>query len=98
MAGGYLAQYNRQYVFIASLLLTVVDLVYIYLFLPESRDLEAHSNNNKNASNRSSNASDVASFISDHNISWNPWDTVRVVAIDPFLRKVGQVAFLYYTR
>jgi hypothetical protein len=30
-------------------------------------------------------------------ISWNPWDSIKLVLHDPFLRKVGQVAFFYYT-
>jgi len=86
MAGGYLAQYNKQYVFMTSLVLTVIDLVYIYFVLPESKDL-AHDNPRSN----------ISLITMDHNFSWNPWQTVRVVAVDPFLRKVGEVAFLYYT-
>merc|ERR1712176_1270330 len=30
-------------------------------------------------------------------ISWNPWDSIGLILHDPFLRKVGQVAFFYYT-
>jgi hypothetical protein len=30
-------------------------------------------------------------------ISWSPWESIKLVLQDPFLRKVGQVAFFYYT-
>lgn len=86
MAGGYLAQSNKQLVFLTSLLLTVVDLVYIYLFLPESRDLEAHSGKS------------AASLMTmDHNFSWRPVETFKILIIDPFLRRVAKIAFLYYS-
>jgi MFS transporter, DHA1 family, tetracycline resistance protein len=88
--GGYLAQTDKQYVFLASLLLTAMDLLYIYLVLPESRTLE---HNETNQSIQSS----VSLVTMDHKFSWNPVDTLRIVVIDPFLRQVGKVAFLYYT-
>jgi DHA1 family tetracycline resistance protein-like MFS transporter len=88
MAGGYLAQYNCQYVFLASLLLTIVDLLYIYFVLPESRQGAGE--------NMGSNKSTISTMTADH-FSWNPWETIRIVVVDPFLQKVGQVAFLYYT-
>jgi len=72
MAGGYLARYNKQYVFVTSLLLTVVDLLYIYFVLPESRDLRGREPMTRKSG---------ASIMSDHNISWNPWDTVVGVPI-----------------
>ena len=82
MAGGYLGQENKHFVFLCSLGFTILDVLYIYFILPESRP----------------NVSSATSLLSaDHNISWNPWDTVRLIAVDPFLRKVGEVAFLYYT-
>lgn len=89
MAGGYLAQYNCQYVFLTSLLLTILDLLYIYFVLPESRQ---GAKENTMDSTRS-----TVSLITMDHFSWNPWDTIRIVVVDPFLRKVGQVAFLYYT-
>lgn len=85
MAGGYLAHSHRQYVFLSSLLLTLLDLVYIYFILPESRTII------------SSNKSNLSIITMDHNFSWNPVDTVKLVLGDPFLQKVGQVAFFYYT-
>jgi len=89
MAGGYLARYNTRYVFVCSLILTLLDLLYIYTILPESKLLLSDQ------SDRSSGMS-LASF-GEHKVSWNPWDTIRIIAIDPFLRLVGQVAFFYYT-
>jgi DHA1 family tetracycline resistance protein-like MFS transporter len=89
MAGGYLAKSNCQYVFLCSLLLTILDLLYIYFVLPESHQVAIE--------NMDSNKSAISLVTLDHNFSWNPWDTLKLVVIDPFLRKVGQVAFLYYT-
>ncbi|GAX15782.1 hypothetical protein FisN_3Lh225 [Fistulifera solaris] len=88
IVGGYLAQQNKQYVFLTSLLLTVVDLAYIYFILPESRSIDVPS----------SAASTISLMTLDHNFSssWKPWDSLRLIATDPFLRKVGEVAFLYY--
>jgi DHA1 family tetracycline resistance protein-like MFS transporter len=90
MAGGYLAQYNKQYVFLTSLILTVVDLLYIYLVLPESVQLQEPSGS-------ASRSTLSLKMLDQHNFSWNPWDTLRLISTDPFLRKVGQVAFWYYT-
>lgn len=84
MAGGYLAQYNTRNVFACSFLLTVIDLIYIYAVLPESRYTH-------NVSSRAS----IASL--DLRVSWSPITTMRIVVMDPLLRRVGQVAFLYYT-
>ncbi|EEC51018.1 transporter, major facilitator superfamily and tetracycline resistance protein, partial [Phaeodactylum tricornutum CCAP 1055/1] len=91
MAGGYLAQTNKQYVFLSSLILTIVDLAYIYFILPESRIQQDGSTFD------SLNKSSISLMTLDHNFSWNPWDTLKLITADPFLRKVGQVAFLYYT-
>jgi MFS family permease len=87
MAGGYLAKSNPQLVFRFSLLLTLVDLLYIYFILPESRK----GDNNMDVSGSAS------IMTMDHNFSWNPMKSLQLVLVDPFLRKVGQVAFLYYT-
>ena len=88
MAGGYLARTNTHNVFIFSLLFTVLDLLYIYFILPESKE----------GAETAGIASSTASIMSmDHSYALSPWNTLRVIAIDPFLRRVGQVAFLYYT-
>ena len=89
MAGGYLARYNTRYVFVCSLVLTILDLLYIYAILPESK------RSSVDELHRGSGLS-LSSF-GEHKVSWNPWDTMRIIAIDPFLRLVGQVAFFYYT-
>jgi MFS family permease len=95
MLGGYLAQTDQQYVFLASLLLTLLDLLYIYFVLPESKALE-HGCNNKIDADHSFQSS-ISLMTMDHKFSWNPMETLRIVIIDPFLRQVGKVAFLYYT-
>lgn len=112
MAGGYLANSKTDYVFRCSLVLTLLDLLYIYAVLPESISprvvifakkgaaAQTTTNTNSNISSSSSNASmetrTMLVQIAD-SISWNPWDSIRLVLHDPFLRKVGQVAFFYYT-
>ena len=89
LAGGYLARTNIHLVFLFSLLFTVLDLLYIYFILPESKE----------GADTGGIASSTASIMSmDHTYAWSPWNTLRVIAVDPFLRRVGQVAFLYYTR
>lgn len=91
MLGGYLAQYNTRYVFALSLILTIVDLAYIYVILPESKELPATT------STKRSTAVSFISNLDQHNVSWNPVETLRIIAVDPFLALVGKVAFLYYT-
>ena len=86
LVGGYLAKSHRQYVFLASFLLTAIDLIYIYFVLPESRSLEHRSLK-----------SNISLITMDHSFSWNPVNTLRLLMLDPFLRQVGKVAFLYYT-
>jgi len=104
MAGGYISQLagGKQYVFITSLLLTGLDLLYIYAILPESRDLQEDDNDNEDGRGGSI-AGGVASTFAgglsalQEKVAWNPWAALRLVLVDPFLRRVGQVAFLYYT-
>ena len=95
MAGGYLAQYNTHYVFLGSLALTIVDLLYIYFVLPESLPQSKQPRSVKE---------ELKIIHEQHresimnNIDWKPWDTtIRLIVQDPFLKHVGQVAFLYYT-
>jgi hypothetical protein len=85
--GGYLAQYNVRYVFVSSFLLTIVDLIYIYAVLPESLPTNNHN---------TTTASSIASFDLKAT-QWSPMETMRIIIVDPFLRLVGKVAFLYYT-
>lgn len=90
LAGGYLAHTlaGRQMVFIGSLVLTILDLLYIYFVLPESNNVpQVHT----------SLSSTISMISMDHRFSWNPLDTIRLVIASPFLRQVGIVAFFYYT-
>ena len=87
LTGGYLAQYNTRYVFVCSFFLTILDLIYIYAILPESLP----QNNTRATSSMAS----IASL--DLKATWSPMETMRILAVDPFLRLVGKVAFLYYT-
>lgn len=95
MIGGYLAKSDTQYVFLTSLVLTVLDLCYIYFVLPESKSLP--STETQSGCHSNGLQSRVSFMTFDHKISWNPVDTLRIVVVDPFLRQVGKVAFLYYT-
>lgn len=98
MAGGYLAQTNKQYVFLTSLILTLLDLLYIYLILPESHQGE-HLKIATSGRSGSTTTTSSLSLLQDNYLalSWNPVDTLRLIATDPFLRSIGQVAFFYYT-
>mmetsp|Transcript_20909 Transcript_20909/g.49651 ORF Transcript_20909/g.49651 Transcript_20909/m.49651 type:complete len:826 (+) Transcript_20909:104-2581(+) len=114
MAGGYLANYNTDYVFRSSLVLTIVDLFYIYWFLPESKPPPGGASTffgplkgpammsgglvPSSGASTASNSSSVSFFaqIAD-SISWSPWESLHLVLQDPFLRKVGEIAFFYYT-
>ena len=114
MAGGYLANYNTDYVFRSSLVLTIIDLFYIYWFLPESKPPPGGASTffgplkgpammsggpvPSSGASTSSNSSSMSFFaqIAD-SISWSPWESLHLVLQDPFLRKVGEIAFFYYT-
>ena len=99
MAGGYLAGSKTDYVFRSSLALTLLDLLYIYAILPESitpRVSLFQKSSRKRKSDGSIATKRMWVEIAD-SISWNPWDSIELVLYDPFLRKVGQVAFFYYT-
>jgi DHA1 family tetracycline resistance protein-like MFS transporter len=105
MAGGYLANSKTDYVFQCSLVLTLLDLLYIYAVLPESisprvlifaKKGGAQATNSDSSSTASMETRTMLVQIAD-SISWNPWDSINLVLHDPFLRKVGQVAFFYYT-
>jgi MFS transporter, DHA1 family, tetracycline resistance protein len=89
LLGGYLAKYNTHHVFVFSLILTLMDLFYIHTFLPESKTRFPDS----------AKSNDPSTFPSNERLkfSWNPFHTIQLVWVDPFLRMVGIVAFLYYT-
>ena len=109
MAGGYLANSKTDYVFQCSLVLTLLDLLYIYMILPES--ISPRINLFTKTEGSRDGAVDTTGSVSSstsitttamlvqvaNSISWSPWDSIRLVLHDPFLRKIGQVAFFYYT-
>ena len=100
MAGGYLASVKTDYVFQSTLALTLLDLLYIYAILPESITprvtLFSSKGHSDNSSTSSAATRQMLVQIAD-SISWNPLESIKLVLHDPFLRKVGQVAFFYYT-
>jgi MFS transporter, DHA1 family, tetracycline resistance protein len=110
MAGGYLANYRTDYVFQCTLVLTILDLIYIYLFLPESKPpiialagdgifspRRCDGGGGSVVSAATSTTTTLLLMQVADSISWSPWESVKLVLQDPFLRKVGQVAFFYYT-
>jgi MFS transporter, DHA1 family, tetracycline resistance protein len=100
-AGGYLAQTDRQYVFLTSLFLTLLDLLYIYLILPESSQSSLRRRNKNDTNSDTATNTSVVSILTaaDHRnlFSWNPVDVLSIILVDPFLQQVAKVAFLYYT-
>eukprot|EP00934_Nitzschia_sp_Nitz4_P007208 Nitzschia sp. Nitz4//scaffold50_size126154//15349//17238//NITZ4_003670-RA/size126154-processed-gene-0.50-mRNA-1//-1//CDS//3329553653//7198//frame0 len=99
MAGGYLAKTNTHFVFISSLVLAILDLLYIHFILPESKqDLQQRSDTSDvEDDNASTSVSSILFLRRQLDIDWSPLDSLRLILHDPFLRKVGQVAFFYYT-
>jgi MFS transporter, DHA1 family, tetracycline resistance protein len=107
MAGGYLANYRTDYVFQCTLVLTILDLIYIYLFLPESKPpiialggdgiFFPRGGGDRSVASATSTSTTLLLLQVADSISWSPWESVKLVLQDPFLRKVGQVAFFYYT-
>ena len=91
MAGGYLAQSHTHYVFGCSLALTILDVLYIYFILPESLQLTSSSSSFSLSSifSRRGGQFDVSLL--------SPFESIRLLLRDPFLGKVGEVAFFYYT-
>ena len=95
---------GQQRVFFCTLVLTLLDLMYIYFILPESRPIST-SNDNYNDDDDHSITSTTSRFSSrikhfKNDIlpqSWSPWDALKVFSGDPVLAEVGKIAFLYYT-
>ena len=90
ITGGFLAhEYGRQIVFICSLLLVVLDVVYIILYLPESvQRLRDHKGS-------SINEYEAAMGLLPN--TWNFKSTFRIFQSDPFMTQVALIIFLYYT-
>lgn len=90
MAGGYLAHSHTHYVFTCSLILTLLDLVYIQFILPESLSQTKSLSTSLKEVFAGSNGGGSTT-------SWSPMQSVTFLLRDPFLRNVGEVAFYYYT-
>jgi DHA1 family tetracycline resistance protein-like MFS transporter len=93
MAGGYLAQSHTHYVFTCSLMLTLLDLLYIYFLLPESLEKTMPLSTSIELLFRKQNTTTGES----NDYAWSPLQSVLFLLRDPFLRKVGEVALFYYT-
>ena len=107
---------GQQRVFCTALVLTILDLLYIYFILPESVSHGASGMGSPNGSpsrrRRSMEDDDMSVMTEDTRTSvseqwntlkdivphaWNPFDTLRIFARDPFMYEVACIAFLYYT-
>jgi hypothetical protein len=95
MAGGYLAQSHTHYVFTCSFLLTLLDLVYIQFVLPESLSQTMPLSISLQHLFQKQPSSFTGTSTSTK--AWSPLQSVTFLLRDPFLRKVGEVAFFYYT-
>eukprot|EP00592_Proboscia_alata_P006180 CAMPEP_0194356812 /NCGR_PEP_ID=MMETSP0174-20130528/4389_1 /TAXON_ID=216777 /ORGANISM="Proboscia alata, Strain PI-D3" /LENGTH=431 /DNA_ID=CAMNT_0039126565 /DNA_START=812 /DNA_END=2104 /DNA_ORIENTATION=+ len=88
---------GAKLVFIASLVLTILDLAYIWFILPESTDIslpqpEGKAKIRRNLSNLESWRDDVIP-----NLNWTPLDALRIFSGDPLLAEIGRIVLLYYT-
>lgn len=105
MAGGYLAQSHTHYVFTCSLVLTLLDVLYIYFILPESlpKTMNLSKTIEQLFQQRIRDINRNQSYTNENNITgeggggWSPLQSVIFLLRDPFLRKVGEVALFYYT-
>jgi len=88
---------GQQRVFLCALFLTIVDLLYIYFILPESRNLDSNRNENSDRSTLddddqsfTSSATNISSRIKNFKNdimpqSWSPLDALKVFSGDPVL-------------
>lgn len=99
---------GQQRVFLSALVLTVLDLLYIYFILPESisssknKNKKNNNNDDKNDDEEDNQSYKFASKIKNFKNdilpqSWSPWDALKVFSGDPVLAEVGKIAFLYYS-
>lgn len=98
MAGGYLAQSHTHYVFTCSFVLTILDLLYIQFVLPESLSQTMPlSTSLEHLFQKIPKNSSASTSTTSTTRAWSPLQSVKFLLQDPFLRKVGEVAFFYYT-
>jgi len=103
---------GQQRVFTASLVLVIIDLLYIYFVLPESNPpshSNAHPTDDDDQSYNSTSSSSSLNTLTTTSQrwrhvrtdiipnAWSPLDTLRIFSGDPFLHRVGAIALLYYT-
>ena len=99
ITGSYIsAAFGTRAVFGCSLLLALVDLVYIVLVLPESNapsvKLEAAARLQRSFGGKNNAAAfEMKDVIPS---SYNPMDALEIFAGDPLLSQVARVTFLYY--
>lgn len=112
LLGGYYLQSdashggNPRRIFQASLVLTLLDLLYITLVLPESLSsstMDDNTSRNPVAEDTTSvmtstSTSTTAVIVWETVIAWKPLEFIQTTLWeDPFLRTVGFVSLLYYT-
>ena len=106
----YLHPLGQRRVFCTALILTLLDLLYIYFILPESvPDAVFFPPQTKSEQREEDEISIVTSdtkttFTDQWNTirdvvpnAWSPFDTLQIFSGDPFMSEVGTIAFLYYT-
>lgn len=107
----YLHPLGQRRVFCTALILTILDLLYIYFILPESvPDAvfggKAQTRSEKEEEDEISvvTCDTRRSFTDQWNSirdivpnAWSPFDTLRIFSGDPFMYEVGTIALLYYT-
>jgi len=107
-ATNYIPFLGQKRVLTASLILTLLNLTYIYFFLPESNhkriimiskddasnNMEDHDDDDDNESTTSQ-WDYIRRDVLPH--AWKPLDTLKILSGDPLMYQVGIVALLYYT-
>jgi DHA1 family tetracycline resistance protein-like MFS transporter len=91
ISGSYLAeQVGDRSVFISSVILVVVDVLYIIFYLPETVRIQDSGPNSKGLKGMYNTA---VEYLPN---TWNFQETFRVFRSDPFMTNLAVVVFLYY--
>lgn len=97
LTGGYLAkEFGDHSVFATSLVLTVADIAFIVMVLPESNEPVVQLPDPRSYFVRKSSSRPVVD-LSSLPLAYNPLDALQVFIGDPLLAQVARVTFLYYT-
>lgn len=92
ISGSYLAeQVGEKSVFISSLFLVVIDVLYVIFYLPETINLP--NKNDKTSTNLKVVYKTAIEYLPN---TWNFKETFRVFRSDPFMKNLALVVFLYY--